>query len=79
MEGKTVLYVPSEGQKVDPEIASRDKELVQRLESKRISQINSQCMTLPPPQSSYSEIEFPLLHSNVDKKFICIQFMSDNS
>lgn len=34
MEGKTVLYVPSEGQKVDPEIASRDKELVQRLESK---------------------------------------------
>lgn len=34
MEGKTVLYVPSEGQKADPEVASRDKELVQRLESK---------------------------------------------
>ena len=44
MEGKTVLYVPSEGQKVDPEIASRDKELVQRLESKRISRINSHYM-----------------------------------
>ena len=46
MEGKTVLYVPSEGQKVDPEIASRDKELVQRLESKSI-------------QFAYSEITFP--------------------
>ena len=33
MEGKTVLYIPSEGQKVDPEVASRDKELVGRLES----------------------------------------------
>lgn len=34
LEGKTVLYVPSEGQKMDPEVASRDKDLVQRLESK---------------------------------------------
>ena len=52
-----MLYVPSEGQKVDPEIASRDKELVQRLESKSI-------------QSAYLEIKFPLLYNNVDKKLI---------
>ena len=57
MEGKTVLYVPSEGQKVDPEIASRDKELVQRLESKSI-------------RSVYSDITSPLLYNNFDQKFI---------
>jgi len=37
MEGKTVLYVPSEGQKGDPEVASRDKELVGRLESELLT------------------------------------------
>ena len=34
MDGKTVLYIPNEGFKISPEIASKDKELVQRLESK---------------------------------------------
>ena len=33
MEGKTVLYIPNEGMKVEPEVAAKDKELVQRLES----------------------------------------------
>ena len=33
MDGKTVLYVPNEGMKTDSELASKDKELVQRLES----------------------------------------------
>jgi len=37
MEGKTVLYVPSEGQKSDSEQASKDKDLVQRLESEFMS------------------------------------------
>lgn len=31
-DGKTVLYVPMEGQKMDPELASQNKDLVQRLE-----------------------------------------------
>ena len=34
IEGKTVLYIPNEGQKQEPELAAKDKELVQRLESK---------------------------------------------
>lgn len=34
MDGKTVLYIPSEGLKMDADFASKDKELVQRLESK---------------------------------------------
>ena len=33
MEGKTVLYIPNEGNKLETEDASKDKELVQRLES----------------------------------------------
>ena len=33
MEGKTVLYIPNEGLKLDPDEASKNKELVQRLES----------------------------------------------
>ena len=33
MEGKTVLYIPSEGLNLDPEVAAKNKELVQRLES----------------------------------------------
>lgn len=36
MEGKTVLYIPHEGLQVDPEAASKDKELIQRLESESI-------------------------------------------
>ena len=34
MDGKTVLYVPNEGIKMDNELAAKDKDLVQRLESK---------------------------------------------
>jgi hypothetical protein len=33
MEGKTVLYIPNEGLSMDAELASKNKELVQRLES----------------------------------------------
>ena len=33
IDGKTVLYIPNEGQKAEAEVASKDKELVQRLES----------------------------------------------
>lgn len=33
MEGKTVLYIPLEGTVVRPEVASKNKELIQRLES----------------------------------------------
>ena len=38
LEGKTVLYVPTEGLKYTEEEASKNKELVQRLESKLIIQ-----------------------------------------
>ena len=34
MQGKTVLYVPFEGQKIAIEAAAKNKEFVQRLESK---------------------------------------------
>ena len=34
LEGKTVLYIPSEGLRLASEDASKNKELVQRLESK---------------------------------------------
>ena len=34
MQGKTVLYVPNEGLNISAEEASRNKEYVQRLESK---------------------------------------------
>ncbi len=34
MEGKTVLYIPNEGIKMEDENAAKDKELVSRLESK---------------------------------------------
>lgn len=34
LEGKTVLYVPSEGLHLDAAIAAKDKDLVQRLESR---------------------------------------------
>ena len=37
MEGKTVLYIPNEGLKLEPERAAKDKELVQRLESRASS------------------------------------------
>ncbi|KAK7102408.1 hypothetical protein V1264_020630 [Littorina saxatilis] len=33
LDGKTVLYVPTEGMKRPPQVAAKDKELVQRLES----------------------------------------------
>ena len=36
LEGKTVLYVPTEGMKLPEEEASKNKELVQRLESEFI-------------------------------------------
>ncbi|KAI0228083.1 Dynein heavy chain 2, axonemal [Lamellibrachia satsuma] len=36
MEGKTVLYIPGEGLKMSPELAARDKELIQRLETAMI-------------------------------------------
>jgi len=36
MEGKTVLYIPGEGLKMTPELAARDKDLIQRLESKTL-------------------------------------------
>lgn len=32
MEGKTVLYVPTEGMDLEPDVASKDKDLVNRLE-----------------------------------------------
>ena len=35
-DGKTVLYIPLEGINVNPAIASKNKELVQRLESKAL-------------------------------------------
>lgn len=34
MEGVTVLYIPKEGIDLEPEIAAKNKELVQRLESR---------------------------------------------
>ena len=34
MEGKTVLYIPSEGMNQEPEGVAKNKDLVQRLESK---------------------------------------------
>lgn len=34
MEGVTVLYIPKEGTDLEPEVAAKNKELVQRLESK---------------------------------------------
>lgn len=34
LEGKTVLYIPTEGTKMPTEEAAKNKELVQRLESK---------------------------------------------
>lgn len=34
LEGKTVLYIPTEGTKIPTEEAAKNKELVQRLESK---------------------------------------------
>ena len=37
MEGKTVLYIPSEGLHIDAEVAAKNKELVQRLESELMS------------------------------------------
>jgi hypothetical protein len=33
MESTTVLYIPKEGADLAPEVASKNKELVQRLES----------------------------------------------
>ena len=36
MEGKTVLYIPNEGLKLNAEVAAKNKELVQRLESKKL-------------------------------------------
>lgn len=33
LEGHTVLYIPAEAIKMDPEVVVKDKELVQRLES----------------------------------------------
>ncbi|XP_064639639.1 dynein axonemal heavy chain 2-like isoform X2 [Lineus longissimus] len=36
MEGKTVLYVPSEGKQFNSEVAAKNKELVQRLETAMI-------------------------------------------
>ena len=33
MEGVTVLYIPKEGLDLEPEVAAKNKELVQRLES----------------------------------------------
>lgn len=33
MEGKTVLYIPLEGTVLSPEVAAKNKELIQRLES----------------------------------------------
>ena len=35
MQGKTVLYVPNEGTKLPVDDASKSKEFVQRLESKK--------------------------------------------
>ena len=34
MEGITVLYIPKEGANIDMDVASKNKELVQRLDSK---------------------------------------------
>lgn len=34
LEGKTVLYIPTEGMRIPPDVAAKNKELVQRLESK---------------------------------------------
>jgi dynein heavy chain len=36
MEGVTVLYIPKEGLDLEPEVAAKNKELVQRLESEFI-------------------------------------------
>jgi len=33
MEGMTVLYIPKEGSNMDIDVASKNKELVQRLDS----------------------------------------------
>ena len=37
MEGATVLYIPKEGLDLEAEVASKNKELVQRLDSKGFS------------------------------------------
>lgn len=37
LEGKTVLYIPTEGLKLASEEAAKNKDLVQRLESKHLS------------------------------------------
>jgi len=37
LEGKTVLYIPTEGFKLASEDAAKNKELVQRLESKLLT------------------------------------------
>jgi len=34
MENATVLYIPKEGADMKPDVAAKNKELVQRLESK---------------------------------------------
>ncbi|GFR64153.1 dynein heavy chain 2, axonemal [Elysia marginata] len=39
LEGKTVLYVPTEGMKINEEDAAKNKELVQRLESEYCTRI----------------------------------------
>lgn len=41
LEGKTVLYIPTEGLRLKSEDAAKNKELVQRLESK----IDHRCIT----------------------------------
>ena len=40
MQGKTVLYVPSEGKNITIEVAAKNKEFVQRLESKHFVFLN---------------------------------------
>ncbi|XP_046574741.1 LOW QUALITY PROTEIN: dynein axonemal heavy chain 2-like [Haliotis rubra] len=36
LEGKTVLYIPTEGMRIPPDVAAKNKELVQRLETAMI-------------------------------------------
>ena len=43
LEGKTVLYIPNEGLNMAAEVASKNKELVQRLESKWSKCNDSHC------------------------------------
>ncbi len=40
IQGHTVLYIPNEGLNVSPDQAAKNKELVQRLESKQFNQNN---------------------------------------